>query len=157
MPGSSHSGLKMYIFLCKSKQLGLLPMVVKKSNKQIRWIDILHRTGFVEWWEAKTFRERCMWTVHCVIAFLVMFYRFNNYFKYEVATVRWWYVYGTGKQSELGLGRYSQYRYSINTDINRYVSIRQSCCTDTDDGDSCKKHRLFRTQNYLFHTWFSYN
>jgi len=39
----------------------------------------------------------------------------------------------------LGLGRYSQYRYSIDTDINRYVSIRSSCCTDTDDGNSCKK------------------
>ena len=39
----------------------------------------------------------------------------------------------------IGLGRYSQYRYSIDTDINRYVSIRSSCRTDTDDGDSCKK------------------
>jgi len=41
----------------------------------------------------------------------------------------------------IGLGRYSQYRYSIDTDINRYVSIRPSCCIDTDDGDSCKKTR----------------
>jgi len=40
----------------------------------------------------------------------------------------------------LGLGQYSQYRYSIDTDINRYVSIRSSCCIDTDDGDSCKKN-----------------
>jgi len=39
----------------------------------------------------------------------------------------------------LGLGRYSQYRYSIDTDINRYVSIPPSCCTDTD-GDSCKNN-----------------
>jgi len=44
----------------------------------------------------------------------------------------------------VGLGRYSQYRYSIDTDINRYVSIRSSCCTDTDDGGSCKKkHEYF--------------
>ena len=58
---------------------------------------------------------------------------------------------------KLGLGRYSQYRYSIDTDINRYVSIRPSCCIDTDDGDSCKKQGLFRTQNYSFHTSFLYN
>jgi len=58
---------------------------------------------------------------------------------------------------ELGLGRYSRYQYSIDTDIIQYVSIWPSCCTDTDDGDSCKNQRIFRTQNYLFHTWFLYN
>jgi len=36
----------------------------------------------------------------------------------------------------LGLGRYSHYRYTIDTDVNRYVSIRSSCCIDTDNGDS---------------------
>jgi len=25
---------------------------------------------------------------------------------------------------------------TIGTEINRYVSVRSSCCTDTDDGDS---------------------
>jgi len=39
----------------------------------------------------------------------------------------------------LELGRYSQYRYNIDTDTNWYVSIRSLCRTDTDDGDSCKK------------------
>ena len=31
------------------------------------------------------------------------------------------------------------YRYTIDTEINRYVSIRSSCCIDTDDGDSSLK------------------
>jgi len=48
-------------------------------------------------------------------------------------------------QNQLGLlgniytllmGRYSHYRYTIDTDVNRYVSIRSSCCINTDDGDS---------------------
>ena len=43
-------------------------------------------------------------------------------------------------ECKLGLGRYSLYRYSINTDTNRYVSIRPSCCTDLDEGDSCKNN-----------------
>ena len=34
-------------------------------------------------------------------------------------------------ESLLGLGRYSQYWYTINTEDNRYISIRSSCCTDT--------------------------
>ena len=59
--------------------------------------------------------------------------------------------------SDLGLGRYNQYRYSIDIEINRYVSIRSSCRTDTDDGDSCKTQRIFRTQNNCFQTCFSFN
>jgi len=35
----------------------------------------------------------------------------------------------------VGLGRYSHYRYTIDTEINQYVSIRSSCYTSTDDGD----------------------
>jgi len=31
----------------------------------------------------------------------------------------------------LGLWRFSHYRYTIDTEINQYVSIRSSCCTDT--------------------------
>ena len=34
----------------------------------------------------------------------------------------------------LGLGRYSQYRYTIDTEVDRYVSIRSSCCIDTSGG-----------------------
>jgi len=35
------------------------------------------------------------------------------------------------KLTTIGLGQYSHYRYTIETEINRYVSIRSSCCTDT--------------------------
>ena len=31
----------------------------------------------------------------------------------------------------LGLGRYSPYRYNIDTEGNRYVSIQSSCRIDT--------------------------
>ena len=50
----------------------------------------------------------------------------------------------------LGLGRYSHYRYSIDTEINRYVSIRSSCCTDTDDGDSRKKTIIIESSANIF-------
>jgi len=45
-------------------------------------------------------------------------------------------------------GTINHYRYTIDTEINLYVSIRSSCCTDTDDGDRRKKQRLFRNQIY---------
>ena len=54
--------------------------------------------------------------------------------------------------------RASHYRYTIDTEINPYISIGSSCRTNTDDddndgdGDGPQKQRLFRTQNYLFHT-----
>jgi len=38
--------------------------------------------------------------------------------------------------NQLGLGQYSHYRYTIDTDVNRYILIQSSCCIDTDDGDS---------------------
>jgi len=41
--------------------------------------------------------------------------------------------------SKIGLGRNSHYRYTIDTEMNGYVSIRSSCCIDTDDSDSPKK------------------
>ena len=41
------------------------------------------------------------------------------------------------------------YRYTIDTEINRYVSIRSSCCTDTDDGDSPLKTTTIPEQNLL--------
>jgi len=63
-------------------------------------------------------------------------FAFNN--RVHLSITYWCFTPKHVDQS-LGLGRYSQYRYSIDTDINRYVSIRPSCCTDTDDGDSCKK------------------
>ena len=36
---------------------------------------------------------------------------------------------------KLGLGRYSHYRYTFDTEINRYVSIGSSCRADKDEGD----------------------
>jgi len=43
------------------------------------------------------------------------------------------------KRCTVGLGQYSHYRNTIDTDINRYILIRPSCCTDTDDGDNPPK------------------
>jgi len=37
------------------------------------------------------------------------------------------------------MGRYSPYRYNIDTENNRYVSIRSSCRIDTEYGD-CRKN-----------------
>jgi len=45
--------------------------------------------------------------------------------------------------SILGLGRYSHYQYSIDTETKRLVTKWSSCCTDTDDGDSRKTTTIF--------------
>ena len=43
-------------------------------------------------------------------------------------------------QLNLGLKRYSHNRYTIDTEINRYLSIQSSSFTDTDDCDSRKNN-----------------
>ena len=43
----------------------------------------------------------------------------------------WIFMVILSSQSNIGLGRYSLYRYTIDTEINRYISIRSSCCTNT--------------------------
>ena len=41
-------------------------------------------------------------------------------------------VYKGNTSRALGLGdRPSHYQYTVDTEVNRYVSIRSSCCTDT--------------------------
>ena len=47
---------------------------------------------------------------------------------------------------QIGLGWYSHYRYTIDTDVNWYVSIRSSCCIDTDDCDSRINNDFFGTK-----------
>ena len=52
----------------------------------------------------------------------------------------------------LGLGQYSHYWYTIDTEINRNVSMRTSSCkpTDTDDGDSRKNNDYSGTKTIRF-------
>jgi len=52
----------------------------------------------------------------------------------------------------IGLGRYSHYLYTIDTEINRNVSMRTSSCkpTDTDDGDSRKNNDYSGTKTIRF-------
>jgi len=51
-----------------------------------------------------------------------------------------WHLGKTDHQLLVGLGRYSHYRYTTDTEINRYVSILSSCRTDTDNGDRFPKN-----------------
>jgi len=58
----------------------------------------------------------------------------------------------------LGLGWYSQYRYSIDTDINPiHIDTIIMLYRYRWWWQLQKKQQIFRTQTYWFHTWFSYN
>ena len=86
-------------------------------------------------------REVCRIIIHRKTRILVSFLVFELVIK---GTLYWVFTQSLFKKSLfihpiirrltarlLGLGRYSQYQYTIDTEDNRYVSIRSSCCTDT--------------------------
>ena len=56
----------------------------------------------------------------------------------------------------MGLGRYSHYGYTIDTEINQYVLIRSSCCTDTS-GSIISHLTFLQLSKRLKHIEFDFN
>ena len=109
------------------------PRTRRHSSSTCRYNNVMKRSSY-------SFQNKME---NKILMYLLPVWNLTNFFYCITATI----IKLTSCHMVLGLGRYSHYRYTIDTDINRYVSIWSSCCIDTDDGDSRINNDYYGTKS----------